>query len=129
MLKIVFLWLQSVDAPQGLRSGLMPPLAPLTTPLFVKSCTVFQISLYLFILTSIFCNSANFNILMHNCACKCNRCSLERRLLSSQSEQFEKCSKSSDWLEKSWPSKKATFVWSCKPAKCILGTRKVYIDN
>jgi len=25
-------------------------------------------------------------------------------------------SKSSDWLEKSRPSKKATFVWSCKQA-------------
>jgi len=35
---------------------------------------------------------------------------LEGRLLSSQSEQFEKFPKSSDWLEKSWPSKKATFV-------------------
>jgi len=35
---------------------------------------------------------------------------LESRLLSSQSEQFKKCSKSFDWLEKSWPSKKATFI-------------------
>jgi len=36
---------------------------------------------------------------------------LEGRLLSSQSEQFEEHSKSSaDWLEKSRPSKKATFV-------------------
>jgi len=35
---------------------------------------------------------------------------LEGRLLSSQSEQSEKFSKSSDWLEKSRPSKKATFV-------------------
>jgi len=35
---------------------------------------------------------------------------LESRLLSSQSEQCEKFSKSSDWLEKGWPSKKATFV-------------------
>jgi len=32
------------------------------------------------------------------------------RLLPSQSEQFKKYSKSSDWLEKSRPSKKATFV-------------------
>jgi len=32
---------------------------------------------------------------------------LEGRLLSSQSEQFEKFSKSYDWLEKSRPSKKA----------------------
>jgi len=31
---------------------------------------------------------------------------LESRHLSSQSEQFEKFSKSSEWLEKSWPSKK-----------------------
>jgi len=30
---------------------------------------------------------------------------LEGRLLSSQSEQFEKFSKNSDWLEKSRPSK------------------------
>jgi len=41
---------------------------------------------------------------------------LEGRLLSSQSQQFKKFSKSTDWLEKSWPSKKATFVWSCKQA-------------
>jgi len=32
------------------------------------------------------------------------------RLLSSQSEQFEKFLKSPDWLEKSRPFKKATFV-------------------
>jgi len=32
------------------------------------------------------------------------------RLLSSQSEQSEKFSKSPEWLEKSRPSKKATFV-------------------
>jgi len=31
-------------------------------------------------------------------------------LLSNQSEQFKKYSKSSDWLEKSRPFKKATFV-------------------
>jgi len=35
---------------------------------------------------------------------------LEGRLLSSQSEQSEKFSKSPDWLDKSRPSKKATFV-------------------
>jgi len=35
---------------------------------------------------------------------------LEGLLLSSQSEQSEKFSKSSDWLEKSRPSKKATFA-------------------
>jgi len=35
---------------------------------------------------------------------------LEGQLLSSQSDQSEKFSKSSDWLEKSRPSKKATFV-------------------
>jgi len=35
---------------------------------------------------------------------------LEGRLLSNQSEQFETFSKSSDWLEKSRPSKNATFV-------------------
>jgi len=34
---------------------------------------------------------------------------LEGRLLSSHSEQFNKYWKSSDWLEKSWLSKKATF--------------------
>jgi len=32
------------------------------------------------------------------------------RLLSSQSEQSDKLSKSSDWLEKGWSSKEATFV-------------------
>jgi len=35
---------------------------------------------------------------------------VEGRLLSSQSEQFKKYSNISDWLEKSRPSKKATFV-------------------
>jgi len=35
---------------------------------------------------------------------------LEGRLLSTQSEQSEKFSKTPDWLEKSRPSKKATFV-------------------
>jgi len=34
---------------------------------------------------------------------------LEGRLLSSQSEQSEKFSKSPEWLEKSRPTKKATF--------------------
>jgi len=35
---------------------------------------------------------------------------MEGRLLSSQSEQSEKFSKSPDWLERSRPSKKSTFV-------------------
>jgi len=35
---------------------------------------------------------------------------LEGRLLSSQSEQSERFSKSFDWQEKRRPSKKATFV-------------------
>jgi len=35
---------------------------------------------------------------------------LEGRLLSNQSEQSEKFLKSLDWLEKSLPSIKATFV-------------------
>jgi len=35
---------------------------------------------------------------------------LEGWLLTSQSEEFKKYSKSSDWLEKSWPSKKVPFV-------------------
>jgi len=35
----------------------------------------------------------------------------EGQLLSSQSEQSEKFSKCSDWLKKSWLSKKATFVF------------------
>jgi len=35
---------------------------------------------------------------------------LEGWLLSSQSEQFEKFSKGPDWLEKSWPFKKAAFI-------------------
>jgi len=35
---------------------------------------------------------------------------LESRLLFGQSEQFAKLLKSSDWLKKSRPSKKATFV-------------------
>jgi len=41
---------------------------------------------------------------------KTNVACLEGRLLSSQTEQSEKFSKSRDWLEKSWTSKKATFV-------------------
>jgi len=36
---------------------------------------------------------------------------LEGPLFSSQSEQSEKFSKSSDWLEKNRPSKKAAFVF------------------
>jgi len=36
---------------------------------------------------------------------------LKGRLLTSLSEQFKKYSKSSDWLEKSRPSKKATLVF------------------
>jgi len=35
---------------------------------------------------------------------------LEGRLLSSQTEQCKKFSKSPAWLEKSWPSIKATFA-------------------
>jgi len=35
---------------------------------------------------------------------------MEGWLLSSQSEKSEKFSKGPDWLEKSQPSKKATFV-------------------
>jgi len=42
---------------------------------------------------------------------------LKGRLLSSQSEQSEKFSKSPDWLEKSQPSKKPLLFWSCKQAK------------
>jgi len=41
---------------------------------------------------------------------KTNVAFLEGRLLPSQSKQFEKFSKSPDWLEKSRPSKKATFA-------------------
>jgi len=42
---------------------------------------------------------------------------LEGRILSSQSDEFEKFLKSSDWLEKSRHSKKTAFVRSCKQAK------------
>jgi len=35
---------------------------------------------------------------------------LEGRLLSSQSDKYEKFLKTPDWLEKNRPSKKATFV-------------------
>jgi len=35
---------------------------------------------------------------------------LKHWLLTSQSEQFKNYSKTSNWLEKSRPSKKATFV-------------------
>jgi len=41
---------------------------------------------------------------------------LEGRLLSIQSKQFERFLKSSDWLEKSRPSKKALLFWSYKQA-------------
>jgi len=43
---------------------------------------------------------------------------VEGRLLSSQSEQFKKYSKIFDWLERSRPSKKAT--WSCKQTIGVL---------
>jgi len=46
--------------------------------------------------------------------------SLEGRLLFSQSEQFVKFLKSTDLLEKSRPSKKATFGLSCKQANTVL---------
>jgi len=39
---------------------------------------------------------------------------LEGRVLFNQREQFKKLSKSSDWLEKSRPSKKNT--WTCTQA-------------
>jgi len=56
--------LQSVlMCPQRCAQDCMPLNGPLITPLFAKPCAVFQISLYLFGLTSIFC--ANFNRLMH----------------------------------------------------------------
>jgi len=35
---------------------------------------------------------------------------LEGQLFFSQSGRFEKFSDCSDWLDKSWPSKKAAFV-------------------
>jgi len=41
---------------------------------------------------------------------------LEGRLLSSQSRQYEKFSKSPDWLEKSRSSKKPILFWLCKQA-------------
>jgi len=41
---------------------------------------------------------------------------LEGRLFSSQSELFENFSDCSNWLDKSQPSKKATFFCSCKQA-------------
>jgi len=47
---------------------------------------------------------------------------VEDRILSSQSEQFKRYSKSSDWLEKSRPSNKMPLLfWSCKQAisSCI----------
>jgi len=45
---------------------------------------------------------------------------LEGRFLSSQSEQFKKFSKSSDWLEKSRLSKNLLLFWSCKQADTTL---------
>jgi len=50
---------------------------------------------------------------------------LEGRLLTSQSEQFKKYSKSSDWLEKSRPSQKPLLFWSCKQAKYHLPKGKL----
>jgi len=47
---------------------------------------------------------------------------LENRLFSSQSKQFWKLSKSSDWLEKRQPSKKASYFWKCKPYKTVFVT-------
>jgi len=50
-----------------------------------------------------------FHILLACLHDQIKSCFLKGRLLSSQSEQSEKFSRSPDWLEKSWPSKKATF--------------------
>jgi len=41
-------------------------------------------------------------------------------VLSSQSEQLKKYSKSSDWLEKTGPPKKPLLFWSCKQANKAL---------
>jgi len=49
---------------------------------------------------------------------------LKGQFLSSQSEQFKKYSKSSDWLEKSRPSNKATFALQkigARKSKMFLG--------
>jgi len=57
-----------------------------------------------------------FSAFTFACACLAclhdqNKCDfLEGRLLSGQSEQYQKFSKSTDWLEKGRPSKNATFV-------------------
>jgi len=51
---------------------------------------------------------------------KTNVAFVEGRLLSSQSEQFRKYSKSSDWMGKSRPSKKKTLLfWSCKQGNYV----------
>jgi len=52
----------------------------------------------------------NDYIQLHYTLIKTKVAFLVGRLLSGQSEQSEKLSKSSDWLEKGWPSKKATLV-------------------
>jgi len=66
LLKIVFLNdCKCVDALPKPAFRLYALTFPLPTPLFTKSCTVFQISLCLFSLTSMLCNCANFNRLMH----------------------------------------------------------------
>jgi len=53
---------------------------------------------------------------------------LEGRLLSSQSEQFEKFSKSSDWLDKSRPSKKAISHVCFDHVKRLLLTKQFHIN-
>jgi len=45
---------------------------------------------------------------------------LEGRLLTSQSEQFKKYSKRSDWLEKAGSPKKPLLFRPCKQAACKL---------
>jgi len=60
-----------------------------------------------------------FSIIVQHIACLHDQSKvafLEARLLSSQSEQSEKFSKSPDWLEKNRPSKKTLLFWSCKQA-------------
>jgi len=58
---------------------------------------------------------------------------LEIRIFSSQLEHFKYFSNSSDWLDKSRPSKKGTFVLTCTQANIktltsekLLTTEKVF---
>jgi len=62
---------------------------------------------------------------------KTNVAFLEGRLFSNQSKLFENILNCFDWLKKSRPAKKATFVWSCNHVNRLplIGWKTVSIES